>query len=452
MPALDDLENWLEAQLPELAILAGVPGAAVAIQYGERTISCYTGHHDTNGRAVDQESIFEIGSITKVWTATLVMQLVEEGLLSLEAPISSVLPEFRITADNGTEMTVRHLLTHTAGFDGDLFIDTGDDADSLAQYVAVAGSIAPFARPGAIFSYCNAGFCVLGRLVEVMRAAPFDQVLLDNLIGPLGLTRTFPDPRHATPANLVIGHAMPDGAPVPVAAMARGMAPTGTRLSMTARDLCAFGFMHAAAGRRGRGDGVLGPASIAAMQLAQGVSMPDLDSKMGTDRGLGWAIHGESATAVLGHNGHTLGQVAALRILPEQQLSVAIMTNGGSSYRLIAEVVSRVQAVVLGRSPVAVSVPEGSGEEPDAHPYVGTYRGRMVEWRVESDQGGLVLTATESGAASASSTMRLRHLRGHSFVSLEPDCGEYPIFAFVMGADGRADFLHNGRAFRRERR
>src|SRR5690606_3367663 len=108
-------------------------------------------HRGANGREVDPESIFEIGSITKVWTATLVMQLVDEGLLRLETPIASVIPEFQTIPNDGTAMTVRHLLTHTAGFDGDLFIDTGDDADSLARYVGVAGSVEPFARPGAIF-------------------------------------------------------------------------------------------------------------------------------------------------------------------------------------------------------------------------------------------------------------------------------------------------------------
>jgi CubicO group peptidase (beta-lactamase class C family) len=70
--------------------------------------------------------VFQVGSITKIWTATMIMQLVDEGLLSLDTTVSEVLPGARLgTADVGGQVTVRHLLTHTSGIDGDVFTDTG---------------------------------------------------------------------------------------------------------------------------------------------------------------------------------------------------------------------------------------------------------------------------------------------------------------------------------------
>ena len=71
------------------------------------------------------DSLFQIGSITKVWTATVVMQLVEEGQVELDAPVRRYLPDFRVAdGDVSAAVTVRHLLTHTSGIDGDHFADT----------------------------------------------------------------------------------------------------------------------------------------------------------------------------------------------------------------------------------------------------------------------------------------------------------------------------------------
>ena len=83
------------------------------------------------------DSVFQIGSITKVYTATVAMQLVDEGLLELDAPIVDVLPELRLADDEVTkQVTMRHLLSHTSGIDGDVFTDTGRGDDCLEKYVA----------------------------------------------------------------------------------------------------------------------------------------------------------------------------------------------------------------------------------------------------------------------------------------------------------------------------
>ena len=451
MTEIDDVKLWLHDHLADLAMAADVPGTAVAIRQDDRAVAAYAGRRGPDGSAVNENSIFEIGSITKVWTATLIMQLVEEDLLSLDTPVEDVLPGVLTRSDRGTTaITVRHLLTHTGGFDGDLFVDTGEDEESLASYVDLTRSIVPFAAPDAVFSYCNAGICILGRIIEVLRQAPFDQVLTDRLIGPLGLEATFPDPHLAPIENVVVGHAVPGGAPVPVAAMARGMAPTGTRLSMTVTDLCAFGYFHATGADPDHQPQVLGAPAVTAMQRPQGVAVPDLGAKWGSDRGLGWQIHSDSSARVLGHTGHTLGQVAALRVVPAHRLALAVVTNGGNAYRLIDDLVEHVQAALIGGLPASRTAPPESHAMIDLNPYLGTYRGRMAEWRVTPGRDGdLVVEAFDVGAPDPISIVHLRHLRGHSFISLEHDCGMHPVYAFLIGRDGRAEFLHNGRAYPR---
>ena len=83
---------------------------------------------------VTTASVFQVGSITKLWTATMIMQLVDEGLLSLDTTVSEVLPGARLgAADVGGQVTVRHLLTHTSGIDGDVFTDTGRGDDCVER-------------------------------------------------------------------------------------------------------------------------------------------------------------------------------------------------------------------------------------------------------------------------------------------------------------------------------
>ena len=105
--------------------------------------------------------------MTKVWTATVVMQLVDEGKLDLDAPIVDVLPELRLAdADVAQQVTMRHLLTHTSGIDGDVFTDTGRGDDCLEKYVAQLDEAAQNHPLGATWSYCNSGFSLAGRVIE----------------------------------------------------------------------------------------------------------------------------------------------------------------------------------------------------------------------------------------------------------------------------------------------
>lgn len=443
----------LNANLAQLAARWRIPGAAVAVVHGGRLVEAYAGRHSAAGRAVDHSSVFEIGSITKTFTATLVMQLVDEGLVSLDAPVQQVLPEFALAdPDMAARVTVRHLLTHSPGFDGDDFTSTGDDEDSLRRYVARLSRAGSFTEPGTLFSYCNAGISVLGRIVEVVRGQSFDHALAVHLLEPLGLTTAYPDPAAAPPDLVVAGHREPDGAAVQAGAIVRGLAPSGAKLSMTARDLATFGMLHLCCAGGGVGS-VLSAAGTAQMQMPQNVLVPDLGPKWGSCRGLGWDLYDIDGVRVAGHNGHTLGQVAALRVVPDRDLVVAVLTNGGASYRLIDALLARVLGGTGGlRVPSALEPPEAVVV--DASPYVGTYGGQAVHWTVESGaSGGIELVIHDVDDAGepvgVGARTELRHLHDHTFVGADDDCGAYPVYTFLLDQSGRARFLHNGRAYPR---
>src|SRR5450631_3803240 len=115
-----NVTNWT-SRLNELATEARVPGAALGIWAGGQEILVATGELNTATRVpVTADSLFQVGSITKIWTATMIMQLAEEGQLSLDTTVAEVLPGARLgPGDIGGQVTVRHLLTHTSGIDGD---------------------------------------------------------------------------------------------------------------------------------------------------------------------------------------------------------------------------------------------------------------------------------------------------------------------------------------------
>src|SRR6266545_4396953 len=117
----------LQTRLDEAARRHDVPGAVVAVGYESELAEAATGVVNRNtGVATTPESVFQIGSVTKVWTTALVMQLVDEGLVELDQPVRRYLPGFAVVDPEATEtVTVRQLLSHTGGFDGDLFEDTG---------------------------------------------------------------------------------------------------------------------------------------------------------------------------------------------------------------------------------------------------------------------------------------------------------------------------------------
>lgn len=459
MSSVEEIRGWLEARLPEMLEEYGVPGASVAVLAHDATAEVAAGAVNlATGLAATTDAIFQVGSITKVFTATLIMQLVDEGLLGLDDPVRRVLPEFRLADDRAAaRITIRQLLSHSAGFEGDIFTDTGSGEDCLERYAASLADTPQLFAPGVMFSYNNAAFCVLGRVIEVLRGAAFDACLRRHLLAPLGLDGAALDASEAILQRAAVGHlAAAEGAPLevaPVWAMARSNAPAGSMLAMRARDLIAFARMHLAKGRAANGAAVLSVAGALKMQRPQCL-LPEIHQ--GTAWGLGWELFDRVGGLVIGHDGSTIGQAAMLRVVPGAGVAVAALANGGSSRKLFAEIADRVLSELAGIAPVPAPEP-GPGVRPPERPerYLGRYGSSTSEVEVTRDANGRVwLRRTPLGdlADAGDPVYRTELVAWHGDVLLPvtAEGGVHQPVAFLGDAGaGRALYAHTGRADRR---
>jgi len=459
MSTLRQVKAWMDEQLPALAKQHGVPGAALGVLADGEVVDTATGVLSmATGVEATPDSVFQIGSTTKLWTASLVMQLVDEGLLDLDQPVRRYLPEFRIADEAAAaSITARQLLSHTAGFEGDIFTDTGKGDDCLEKFVLTLGDTPQLFPPGERFSYNNAGYCVLGRLIEVLRQKPFDDCLREGLFTPLGLTHAASGPYEAILFRAAVGHVRPapDAAlqPAPVWALARSNAPAGSMLAMRPRDLLAFAQMHMSAGRAADGTAVLSPDAVTLMHEPY-VELPRL-GLMGDAWGLGPELFRTPQGLLIGHDGNTIGQAAFLRFFPGKGVAVALLTNGGDTFALYRDIFGHLLAELAGVVLPPLPTPPATPQRIDAGRYVGTYSADVLDMVVsQADDGRIWLDQIPKGIfaemGEKPERIELVHYAEDTLIPLQPDRGMYLPHAFV-GDDGqgRALYMHIGRAIRR---
>ena len=457
MSKLDAIDAWLRDNLAAMIDDLRIPGAAVAVSVGDEVVDHAAGLLNlATGVETTTDSLFQIGSITKVWTATLVLQLVDEGTVDLDAPVRGYLPEFGVADETAAaQITVRQLLTHTSGFEGDFFTDTGRGDDCIEKYVRTLATVPQLFAPGAMFSYNNAGYNVLGRLVEVLRDKPYDECLREHLFGPLGLTNAATDPYDAIRFRAALGHLQPtpgaEHEPAPLWALTRSNAPAGAMLAMSPRDLLAFARMHLNNGVGPDGSPVLSKANAAAMVERQ-VELPDL-GVMGNAWGLGWEIFDCSGGTVIGHDGGTIGQSAFLRIVPEHDVAVAVLTNSGTAAlaayeRIVGKVLADLAGVQLRPQPTPGQTPA------DVSRYLGTYHSDVADTVISQDEDGRVWKHTRIKAEYAKTLpqpedVELVGFRDDTLVTKTLYHGVHLPHAFIGDdGEGHALFLHTGRADR----
>lgn len=396
-----DIGHW-QRRLAELCEAHRVPGASLAVLVDGEIHECATGVlHRGTGVEATPDSLFQIGSITKLYTATIIMQLVAEGLLDLDAPVISVLPGFAVADAVATKtVTTRQLLSHTSGIDGDFFHDTGRGDDCVAAYVAACARLGQNHPPGVTMSYSNSGFTVLGRIIEVLTGDIWDVALRKRLLDPLGAHHTVTLPEDVLMFRSALGHLGDPGeepVPAPVWGLSRSAGPAGT-INATAADVLRFARLHLDRGRAPDGTVILDPALVAEMARPW-VELPTSRADC-TRWGLGWVVYDWPGGRVIGHDGATVGQKAYLRVVPEAGVAAVLLTNGG----VPAEVYQRLFTELLTEH-AGVSVPrfEPPAEPPvvDIAPHVGNYRREGYDVRVVERDGVLHLRGESIGELAA---------------------------------------------------
>lgn len=394
---MNQLTTHWQDRLTALAQKHGVIGASLAIAHGDGNIVAATGVLNLRtGQAASVDSLFQIGSITKVWTATLAMQLVDEGLLDLDAPVIRYLPDFRVAdAEISRRVTTRQLLTHTSGIDGDLFVDTGRGDDNLAKYVAAMADLPRAVPPVVVMSYCNSGYCLLGHLIATLRGKSWDAVLRERLLNPLGLSSAGTLPEEALLHGAATGHLQPPGAAAAVVTpqwgLYRSAGPAGL-IHATATHLLAFARLHMKGGVTADGTRLLSESSVNAMREPQ-VGIPDR-WLLGSHMGLGWMLNTWGGQPVYGHDGATLGQNGYLRILPDARLAISLLVNGGRAARaLYHELLSEIATALAGPGIAPPPLPVARADlQVEPARFVGRYVREGMEVVIEAADGKLTLT------------------------------------------------------------
>ncbi|MFI1799979.1 serine hydrolase domain-containing protein [Streptomyces sp. NPDC020379] len=406
-PSGFDAAHW-QARLDRLLAAHRIPGAALAVLADGEIHELASGIlHTGTGVEATTDSVFQIGSISKGYTAALAVLLADAGRLDLDAPVVDVLPDFAVAdAEASRTITPRQLLNHTSGIEGDFAEDTGRDDDCLARYVEAARGIGMTNPPGATMSYSGTAYNILGRIIEVVTGKTWDEALKELLLTPLGLGRTMTLPEEVLRFRAAMGHVGDPGEdPVPTPRwdmLPRSAGPYGG-ISATAADVVRFARLFIDGGTAPDGTRVLSPAAVAAM-LHREVEMPD-QWFLGSHWGLGWGLFEWDGARGFGHDGSTFGQLAYLRAIPEKGFAIALLTNGGGAAPKVFETLCRELTAEFAGVTMPAFGPPARPPVVDTAPFTGTYkREGFLMTITDRDSAEGVLQLTYEGADGLAGT------------------------------------------------
>src|SRR5215472_1405870 len=377
-------------RVPDALKRFNVPGAAVGVYCDGREFAAGFGVTSVrNPLAVNEHTLFQIGSNTKIFVATMAMRLVEAGKLDLDIPIRKYLPDFRLRdADATARTTFRHLMTHTGGWIGDYFLDTGGGDDALARYVAAMADLPQLTPFGTQWSYNNAAFSLAGHVLARITGKTFETALKELVLDPIGLRRSFIDPQDVMTHRFAVGHATFDDQTIVLSpwALLRSNWPAGA-IAASVTDLIRFGRFHLGDGRSASGDRILSRASLDSMQTT--ICKGQFDFTMG----LAWWLREAGGVKTVLHGGGTFGQISAFNLYPQRDFAYAIFTNSLAGGALILDVTKEPMAEFLGyREPEPQQIPMSAQQLGE---YAGRYIGQLGDF-ILSVKGNDLIFASES--------------------------------------------------------
>lgn len=340
------------------------------------TVACGDAGH---GRALDERSVFEIGSITKLFTGTLLAEMAQRGEVNLSDPVAKLLPaHLTLPSRNGRQILLRDLATHTSGLPSSP--DNLTPADELlgyADYTVDAlydflGRFTLTRHPGAKYEYSNLGVGLLGHALALRAQTGYEELVRDRILRPLGMTHTAIAAPAGMARHLVCGH---DGTGSVVEHCEMPTLAGAGALRSSIGDLLRFAEAHLSAGH-----GLSRPA-LAATHTPRKHVGPLMRI------GLTWHIIGYRAKRILGHSGATAGFTGFIALHPARRTASVVLSN--CSFEGVDDIGLHLIEPRLRLSPppkphTAITLPAAVLER-----YVGIYdmAGRRVE--VTQADGGL---------------------------------------------------------------
>jgi CubicO group peptidase (beta-lactamase class C family) len=298
-----------------------VPGVATGIWHkGKEYAEGFGITNVEHPLPVTADTLFQTGSISKTFTGTMIMKLVEDGKVNLDTPVKKYIPDFRVQDKDVTEkVTVRHLLTHMGGWVGDYFNDFGNGNDALDKMVKDIAQLPQVQPLGEIWSYNNTGFNVASRIIEIVTKKPYEQAAQEMLFDPLGLKMSFFYPSDLLFTHrFVVGHQKVKKKVQVARPWAIGRAGNGVGgVVSTVRDLLKYARFHMSTGKKN----IISGRSLKAMRVQQ------VDAGPRGGMGITWFIRKIGDITLYGHGGATNGQQAYFFFIPEKDFACAILTN-----------------------------------------------------------------------------------------------------------------------------
>ena len=319
-----EVDSWLDGYLPFALERGDIAGAVVVIvKDGAILTQRGFGYSDAElHRPVDPETtLFRPGSLSKLFIWTAVMQLVEQGRLDLDADVNGYL-DFRIPRNGDRPITLRHLMTHTAGFEEQLKDIIRYDAAAAPDYRELLKRRIPriIYPAGSQAAYSNYGAALAAYIVERSSGEPFEAYVERHILAPLGMTRSSfrqPLPVRLRP-HMSNGYRRASGRPLPFELV--GPAPAGA-LSATGADMGRFMIAHLQSGRLGNAR-ILQPGTAAVLHRSPLTLIPSLNRMT-----LGFIETDLGGRTVIGHTGDTIAFKSAMYLFLDDGVGLYIALN-----------------------------------------------------------------------------------------------------------------------------
>ncbi len=397
---------WLEGQMA----YRGLPGIAVGVVSDQQLVwSKGFGFADIkNGRAMTPQTLFRMASHSKLFTATSIMQLREQGKLRLDDPVSKYLPWFTLkpTGDDDGEVTIEELLTHSSG----LPREAGDHwssnqfptTDELKQLMPDRPAAFP---PATRWKYSNLAYSIAGLVVEAVSGEKWSDYVTRHIYSPLGMTSSSVD-RNDPGLTVPYGRRMPDGSRAIIPFIdARGMG-SATGITSNVDDMAKFVSAQFRRGKMG-GSQILSTPSLRLMHRVRSV-----EENWTSGTGIGFGISRIKDRTYVGHGGGYLGNTTNTLIQLDDKVGVIVLTNTNDSDPggIARQLMSTVGAAVAKAAAVK---PKVVAWDPSWARFAGLYRGAWGDEQVVVMNDKLVLITPNAG--SIDEPTQLEALGGERF-------------------------------------
>jgi CubicO group peptidase (beta-lactamase class C family) len=345
-----------------------IPGVAIGISHGGREWAAGFGTTSIeNPLPVTPDTLFQVGSISKTFTGTLLMMLAEQGKVYLDTPVCNYLPDFRLSDESvARKVTIRHLLTHTGGWVGDYFNDFGPGPEALEKMVKDIARLPQIQPLGKIWSYNNTGFNIAARVIEVATNKTYEQALQDMLLDPLDLRMTYLYPSDILFTHrFVVGHSTEKKKIKVARPWAIGRAGNGVGgVVSTVKDLLKYARFHMSDGRSRSGKRLIRRQSLEAMR------QPQVSQGPRGDMGITWFIRYAGDLTAYAHGGATHGQQAYFFYIPEKEFALAILTNSDDGGIITSQTFGWTLDLYFG---IKTETPKPLAKAQELEEFVGRY-------------------------------------------------------------------------------